>query len=116
MERLCGRKGQKNVHRAALAEAHGYDTKYAMHAIRLYLEAKEYVQTGKITLPSPNVDLLIAIRSGKYKLSEIETMGKELQANATAAQATSLLPDGVDYDVVSELITRIYLGYWNAMK
>jgi len=116
MERLCGRKGQKNVHRAALAEAHGYDTKYAMHAIRLYLEAKEYVQTGKITLPSPNVDLLIAIRSGKYKLSEIETMGKELQANATAAQATSLLPDGVDYDVVSELITRIYLGYWNAMQ
>jgi predicted nucleotidyltransferase len=116
MERLCGRKGQKNVHRAALAEAHGYDTKYAMHVIRLYLEAKEYVQTGKITLPSPNVDLLVSIRCGKYKLSEIEAMGSELQANATAAQATSPLADAVDHDAVSELITRIYLGFWNTER
>lgn len=36
MERPCGRKGQKNVHRAPLEEKHGYDTKYAMHVIRLY--------------------------------------------------------------------------------
>jgi hypothetical protein len=27
MERLCGRKGQKNIHRAAPEQAHGYDTK-----------------------------------------------------------------------------------------
>jgi uncharacterized protein len=59
MERLCGRKGQKNIHRAAPEEKHGYDTKYAMHVIRLYLEGMEYIETGKITLPNPRVDLLI---------------------------------------------------------
>jgi uncharacterized protein len=116
MERLCGRKGQKNIHRAALEEAHRYDTKYAMHAIRLYLEAKEYIQTGNITLPNPRVDLLVAIRNGKYKKSEIETMRMELHTEAIAAQATSPLPETVDIEAVSSLITRIYLGFWNSTR
>jgi hypothetical protein len=80
MERLCGRKCKKNIHRAALEEAHGYDTKYAMNVIRLYLEAKEYVQAGKITLPNPRVDLLVAIRNGQNEQSEIEATGKQFEA------------------------------------
>ena len=40
LKRLLGQKGQKNIHRAELVERHGYDTKYAMHIIRLYGEAK----------------------------------------------------------------------------
>ena len=63
-----------------------------MHVIRLYLEATEYMEKGAITLPNPNVDLLIEIRRGKYKLSEIEEMGKRLEAEAMAAQAKSPLP------------------------
>ena len=114
MERLCGRKGQKNIHRAELEKAHGYDTKYAMHVIRLYLEATEYMQTGNITLPNPKVDLLIAIRNGKYKRSEIEEIGKQLKTDAIKAQAKSPLPDSVDLAGVSELITQTYLDFWNA--
>ncbi|MGA9885047.1 MAG: nucleotidyltransferase domain-containing protein [Candidatus Acidiferrales bacterium] len=112
MERLCGRKGQKNVHRAALEKQHGYDTKYAMHVIRLYLEAREYMAAGKITLPNPRVDLLIDIRQGKYTLPEIEQMGQELNADAIAAQEKSPLPESVDTQVVSRLVTEIYLDFW----
>jgi predicted nucleotidyltransferase len=114
MDRLCGRKGQKNIHRAALEEAHGYDTKYAMHVIRLYLEGKEYIETGKITLPSPKVDLLIAIRQGKYKLHEVEQMGRQLHAEAMAAQETSPLPQIVDMRAITKLITDVYLDFWRA--
>jgi uncharacterized protein len=112
MDRLLGRKGQKNIHRAALEEAHGYDTKYAMHVIRLYLEAKEYMETGKITLPNPRVELLVAIRRGKYKLSEIEAMGKELQAETYSAQLKSPLPDAVNQEAVTRLVTGAYLDFW----
>ena len=79
MNRLSGRKGQKNIHREALVEKHGYDTKYAMHVIRLFLEAKEYMEEGKISLPNPRVDPLIDIRKGKYKLSQVEEMGKQFR-------------------------------------
>src|SRR3984885_4443819 len=71
MKRLLGQKGQKNVHRAELEDKHGYDTKYAMHVIRLYGEAKELMESGRITLPRPNRDELIEIRRGRYSLTEI---------------------------------------------
>jgi uncharacterized protein len=114
MERLCGRKGQKSIHRAALEERYGYDTKYAMHVIRLYLEGKEYMETGSITLPNPNVDLLIAIRQGEHTLLEIEEMGKRMKAEALAAQEKSTLPEAVNLNAITNLITEVYRGFWNA--
>jgi hypothetical protein len=116
MERLCGRKGQKNVHRAELEKAHGYDTKYAMHVIRLYLEAKEYMESGRITLPNLRVDLLISIREGRYKRFEIEEMGNQLQREALEAQARSPLPSAVNQRAVSELITDVYTDFWSLAR
>lgn len=114
MERLCGRKGQKSVHRAELENKHGYDTKYAMHVIRLYLEAKEYMETGRISLPNPRVDLLIDIRKGKYKRHQVEEMGRQFESEATKAQVTSPLPDEVNQEAVTKLITDVYMDFWKA--
>jgi predicted nucleotidyltransferase len=116
MERLCGRKGQKNVHRAALEAQHGYDTKYAMHVIRLYLEAREYMESGKITLPNPRVDLLVEIRRGKYTLMEIEQLGEQLQSEAILAQEKSPLPEEVNLKEITEMITVIYLDLWTGKR
>ena len=112
MKRLLGQKGQKNVHRAELEEKHGYDTKYAMHIIRLYGEAKELMDDGRITLPRPNSTELIEIRQGKYSLSEIRDLGKQLESEALAAQATSPLPDKVDRKQISQLLADIQLHFW----
>jgi len=112
MKRLLGQKGQKNVHRAQLEEKHGYDTKYAMHIIRLYGEAKELMEDGRITLPRPNSRELIEIRGGKYSLTEIRELGEQLESEALAAQATSLLPDEVDRDAISRLVADAHLRFW----
>lgn len=114
MKRLLGQKGQKNIHRAELEEKHGYDTKYAMHVIRLYGEARELMQKGCITLPRPNKDELVAIRMGKYSLGEIQELGRQLESEALAAQASSPLPDTVDRDAISGLITDVHLQLWRA--
>ena len=113
MKRLLGQKGQKNIHRVELEEKHGYDTKYAMHVIRLYGEAKELMETGRITLPRPNRDELIEIRKGKYKLREIQEIGAQLESETLAAQATSPLPEKVDGDAISKLISGIHLEFWS---
>lgn len=96
MKHLLGQKGQKNIHRAELEELYGYDTKYAMHVIRLYGEAKELMEKGRITLPRPDKDELVEIRKGKYSLSEIRELGAQLETEALAAQARSSLPDEID--------------------
>ncbi len=113
MKRLLGQKGQKNVHRAELEDKHGYDTKYAMHAIRLYGEAKELMEHGRITLPRPNREELIEIRRGKYSFSEIRQLGEQLESEALASQATSPLPDKVDRDAISRLLADAHLRFWS---
>jgi predicted nucleotidyltransferase len=115
MKRLLGQKGQKNVHRAELEKEHGYDTKYAMHVIRLYGEAKELMEDGRISLPRPNRDELIEIRRGKYSLLEIQELGRQLESEAFAAQAASPLPDKVDRDAISRLIADVHLRFWSGL-
>ena len=85
MKRLLGQKGQKRIHRADLEQKHGYDTKYAMHVIRLYGEAKELMEHGRISLPRPDRDQLVEIRKGKYNLHEIQELGQQLEAEALSA-------------------------------
>ena len=48
--------GEPGAHtnRPELVAVHGYDTKYAMHALRLGLQGIELLSTGRITLPVPN--------------------------------------------------------------
>jgi hypothetical protein len=106
MKRLLGQKGQKNIHRAELEDRYGYDTKYAMHVIHLYGEAKELMEHGRITLPRPNRDELIEIRRGKYSLTEIRELGAQLESEALAAQATSPLPVEVDRSTIKSATRR----------
>src|ERR1700729_3078630 len=66
--------GQAGAHtnRPELVAIHGYDTKYAMHALRLGLQGIELLTTGRITLPvpEPHRSYLRSIRRGERPLAE----------------------------------------------
>ncbi|HEY1366363.1 MAG TPA: hypothetical protein VGF23_04585 [Gaiellaceae bacterium] len=66
-QRLLGIQGQKRVNRPELVEAHGFDTKYAMHAARLGYQGLELLETGSLTLPMPEPERsrVMAIRTGR---------------------------------------------------
>jgi hypothetical protein len=53
--------------------AHGYDTTYAMHALRLGLQGNELLTTGRITLPvpEPHRAYLRSVRRGERSLHEV---------------------------------------------
>jgi uncharacterized protein len=112
LKRLLGEKGQKNIHRADLEMRHGYDTKYAMHIVRLYGEAKELMEHGRITLPRPNKDELIEIRQGKYSLSEIRALSAQLESEALEAEKRSTLPETVDREAISRVLAEVHLQFW----
>lgn len=112
MKRLLGEKGQKNVNRPELESAHGYDTKYAMHVIRLFGEGKELMETGRLTYPRPDREDLIRIRQGAYTLGEIRDWSKTLESEALAARDKSYLPEEVNREAISYLLTGIYLQFW----
>ena len=70
--RLLGMTGQKRVKRPELEEKHGYDTKYAMHALRLGLQGIELLTTGGMEIPlAPDAHkLLMDVRTGQIPLAD----------------------------------------------
>jgi len=66
--------GEPGAHtnRPELVAVHGYDTKYAMHALRLGLQGIELLTNGRITLPVPEPDraYLRSIRRGERPLAD----------------------------------------------
>lgn len=112
-ERLKGERGQKNVHRPDLEEKYGYDTKYAMHVVRLLQEGMELLQTGRITYPLPNKATLVNIRTGRYSLAEVLTWIEYLMQEVPGVVEASNLPDVVDRDRISKLSAWVHQDFYH---
>ena len=115
LKRMTGRKGRgKKGQRPEIEEKHGYDVKAAMHTLRLLHECKELLSDGNITLPRPERNFLIKVRTGKYSMDKVLSMADELFAECEEAAKTSVLPERVDRGAVSRLIADSYRRMWEA--
>jgi predicted nucleotidyltransferase len=90
----------------------GYDTKAAMHCLRLYLECIELMKAGTITLPRPEREFLIEARSGEWTLEQFLKEAERLRLEAEDAAAESRLPERVDVPQISDLLAKVYLAAW----
>lgn len=113
LKRMTGKKGRgKKGQRPELEVKFGYDVKAAMHTIRLLYECKEIIATGRITLPRPERDLLIRVRTGKYSIDKVLSMAKKLFAECEAEAEHSVLPEKIDRHAVSKLLADCYRQAW----
>lgn len=115
-QRLLGERGQMRVHRPELVDAYGFDTKYAMHMLRLGLQGVELMKTGRITLPMPEPERsrLRAIRTGSESQNAVLTWGGELEAELRDLLDTSLLRPKPNAEPVERWMVNIYLQAWKA--
>lgn len=115
MGRLLGTRGRgRKGQRPELEEQFGYDVKAAMHAVRLLHECAELLSCGTITLPRPEKNMLIAIRSGQWSLDAVSSFVNELFVQIKALEQTSQLPPEPDRNDLSKFITEIYLQHWTS--
>jgi hypothetical protein len=113
VRRLQGMGTGKKGHRHELIGEHGYDVKAAMHVIRLLNEGIELMRSGVITLPRPEKDLLVTIRTGNYgSLERVLDLANRLFAELEQTESQSILPEKVDKLKISQLISKIYLRHW----
>lgn len=113
-QRLMGERGQMNVKRPELVEAHGFDTKYAGHIMRLGFQGIEYMTTGQLTLPMPMEQALYIrlVREGRHDFNSVLTRAGELEAELRDAIDTSPLPDAPDYEEVNRWLRNAYQSWW----
>jgi len=109
--------GQRGAHtnRSELVAVHGYDTKYAMHALRLGLQGIELLSTGRITLPVPEPDraYLRSIRRGERPLAEVLQAIDDVEARLAALGDSAAIPDQPDRAWVDGWLHRSYQEFWD---
>lgn len=110
-ERLLGLRGQRNVTRPELVEAYGYDTKYAGHIIRLGMQGREVLRTGKLTLPMPpeERELVVSVRTGKYTLAEVSNLIIKAEDGLKQAAIETAIRPYPDREAVQEWMVNTYL-------
>lgn len=99
-------KSQRNRARAALEYEHGYDTKHAMHLIRLMRMGIEVLERGEMFVRRPDAAELNGIRDGATSFDELLATAAGLKEAMERAAFTARLPDDVD----RELVDRLALG------
>lgn len=113
LQRMTGKKGRgKKGERPEIEAKYGYDVKAAMHTLRLLYECKELVSEGQITLPRPEKNYLIRVRTGKYRMEKVLAIAQKLMAECAQAAEESGLPERVDRSIVSRLVAHCYQKAW----
>jgi hypothetical protein len=114
---MCGRAGA-HTNRPELVAVHGYDTKYAMHALRLGLQGIELLTTGRITLPvpEPHRRYLRSIRRGERQRAEVLDAVSETEARLAQLRDSAFLADQPDRHWVDDWLHRSYLGFWASSR
>ena len=117
LKRMTGERGRgKKGQRPELENQFGFDVKAGMHALRLLYECKELVECGNISLPRPEREFLISVRTGKLSLEKVLATAQQLFHECEQAEKTSPLPAEVDRAAVSRLIADCYRTAWETTE
>lgn len=99
-------------HRALQAEKNeGIDWKALMHAVRVAEQAKELLETGFITFPRPERELLLKIRKGEVAYDRVAEMIEYGLDDIERLRQNSTLPEEVDLEYWDNRLVQIYSEY-----
>jgi uncharacterized protein len=86
----------RNPKRAELEAKFGYDTKHAMHLVRLQRVGLEALTTGRLNVHRGDRDELLAIRDGAWTYDDLELRAEAAHQTILAAAGNSVLPVAPD--------------------
>jgi len=105
----------RKPNRPELVDAHGYDTKYAAHALRLAWQGIDLACFGKLTMPMRLDErrTLLAIRAGEWeeaKVCEVIEHNRDILRAHVNGDIPSNLPEHPDYTEINRWLIHIQRG------
>ena len=97
----------RNPARAELEARYGYDTKHAMHLLRLLRMGEEILADGIVRVFRPDAEWLLSIRHGALTYEQVLVLAAEHRARLDRMIATSPLPDEPDVSAAEELLISL---------
>ncbi len=111
--KLKGERSPK-VSRPELVEKYGYDTKFAMHALRLGLQGVEVMTHRRLTLPvaEPDLTTLRAVRSGQTSFADALQLIEDTERRL--GELVEACPWVADIDAINRFMVKTHLDYWRS--
>jgi predicted nucleotidyltransferase len=113
--KLTGERA-RTVNRPELVAKYGYDTKFAMHALRLGLEGIELMTHRRLTLPvaEPDLTTLRAVRSGQINFADALRLIED--AEARLRRLVDACTWGADIGQIDQFLVRAHITHWQAPR
>lgn len=102
-EQYRGWQKQRNPARAALEARFGYDTKHAMHLVRLLRMGAEILADGVVRVRRADREELLAVRDGQWEYDELLANSEQLSRQVEEAARGSRLPAEPDMAALDAL-------------
>lgn len=102
----------RNPERAELEARSGYDTKHAMHLVRLMRMCEEILVTGYVLVRRPDAKELLAIRNGAWSYDTLVAWADAQHAKIKELAKTSTLREEPPYGVLDELCVQLLERFW----
>lgn len=103
LDKLRTGKAKQNPKRQALVEAHGHDTQFAYHVVRMLLECEQILTTGDLILDR-DADLYRAVRNGEWTVERVQRFSVDKAEDLNNALGRCTLPEAPDRDRIGELL------------
>ncbi len=105
-----------HTNRPEIVARHGYDTKFAMHALRLGVQGAELLSAGRITLPVPEPQLseLRAVRRGEVGFAQAVAAIDDAEQRLVELAGSADLPTEPDRAWVDGWLHRRHVEYWES--
>ena len=103
---------ERNPKRHALEADFGYDTKHAMHLVRLLRMATEILSTGQVNVRRPDAQELLAIRKGAWTYEHLMEWVDKAETEIQDLYETSTLPKSSDMEFLDTLHQRVVELAW----
>jgi predicted nucleotidyltransferase len=97
----------RNPARAELERRYGYDTKHAMHLLRLLKMGAEILETGQVRVYRPDREWLAAVRNGLLAYEELLELAAAYEARLGQLYDRSYLPDEPDAAAAEALVVEL---------
>ncbi len=111
--------GEQGAHtnRPELVAIHGYDTKFAAHALRLGIQGVELLTQGRMHLPmlDEHRSYLLSVRRGEVGLGDVLDRINAYEGQLIDLSESASVPDQPDRAWVDTWLHRAHTGYWSRL-
>lgn len=105
-------KTHRNEKRGELEEKFGFDTKHAMHLIRLLRMGDEIINEGVVKVERPDAKELLDIRNGLYSYEYIIDEATRLDEKIQSDIKNCSLAKDIDRELAKDIMMEIYEEHW----